>query len=262
MTDNPRRPTQNQPEQYLSVLRSQPLTATDLHIWCASLEGSLDERSHFLSMLSPTEKARADRFYFERDRSRYIFGRGILRTLLGGYLGMEEHKINITYDQDGKPAVESSFRDKTLQFNLSHSNVWAVYIFGLDRLVGIDIEHIRPLQDADDFAERFYSPRERELINSLSGDKKWDAFYKLWTCKEAFLKAKGTGLTVPINHAEISLSADGSARLVFVAGHSKPAALWRIETFHPVLDYQAAIAVEGHNGKVLFRQLAEPAAKD
>ena len=258
MTDNPSRPTQNQPGQFLSALRSQPLTAPDLYIWCASLNASPDELSRFSSLLSPDEKTRAEKFYFERDANRYIVGRGILRLLVGAYLGMEASRIEFTYGPHGKPAVEAIFQNKILQFNLSHSNDQAVYIFGWDRSVGIDIEHIRPMQDADDFAEQFYSARERDLINSLSGDEKWTAFFKIWTCKEAFLKANGSGLTVPLDHTEIHLQSDGSVTLTFTDEVAGQAAPWHIETFEPVVDYQAAIAVAGHPCRIIFRQLGDP----
>ncbi|HXD11351.1 MAG TPA: 4'-phosphopantetheinyl transferase superfamily protein [Anaerolineales bacterium] len=253
MTDIP------QPERYLATLLSQPLTGSDLHVWCASLIGSADELARYESMLAQDEKARAGRFYFERDRDRYIFGRGILRTLLGGYLRLSPDQINFTYEPDGKPAVEHISPEHKLQFNLAHSNAWAVYIFGWDRLVGIDIEHIRPLQDANHFAGQYYTARESELINSLSGDEKWATFYKIWTCKEAFLKAKGTGLTVPINHAEISLQTSNSAHLASIDGDTEQAAVWRLEIFNPIANYQAAIAVEGHAGGVLYQSITGPA---
>lgn len=258
MTDSPSHPTQIQPGQFLSALRSQPLPGSELQIWCASLNASPDELSRFSSLLSTDEKARAKKFYFERDSNRYTVGRGILRLLLGAYLEMEASRIEFAYGQHGKPAVEIIFQNRILQFNLSHSNDQAVYIFGWDRSVGIDIEHIRPLQDADDFAEQFYSARERDLITSLSGENKWATFFKIWTCKEAFLKANGKGLTLPLDHAEIHLHSDGSVTLTFTGEVAGQAARWHIETFEPVLDYQAAIAVAGHPGRILSRQLGDP----
>jgi 4'-phosphopantetheinyl transferase len=144
---------------------------------------------------------------------------------------------------------------KSLQFNLSHSNEYAVYVFGWDRAVGIDIEYVRPMEDADDFASRFFSARESELIQSLTGHRKWDAFFKLWTCKEAFLKANGSGLTFPLNQAEVHLGMGGSAKLTSIGGDSMQASRWRLETFKPFLDYQASLAVEGHDWELTFHRL-------
>ncbi|MBI3153479.1 MAG: 4'-phosphopantetheinyl transferase superfamily protein [Chloroflexi bacterium] len=226
---------------------SSPLTGSDLHVWCAALSGSPQKLTHYSSLLSPDETARANRFYFERDRHRYIFGRGILRILLSSYLGKEASRITFLYGQHGKPAIEAP-----LHFNLAHSNDWAVFVFVRDSEIGIDIEHIRPLQDADDFARQFFTTNESAWINSLPHDQKWNGFYKLWTCKEAYLKANGSGLTVPLNQAEISFSKNDTAKLTSIGGDVKEASKWRLELFKPVEGYQAALAIERYDGPVTF----------
>ena len=241
--------------QKFSALPPQPLTDSDLHIWRTSLSGSPEKLSYFDSLLSSDEKARSERFYFERDRDRYIFGRGILRTLLGGYLQREPSKITFVYGPHGKPAIESVHSNKSLQFNLAHSNDWAVYAFGWDQPLGIDLEHIRPMPDVDDLAERFFSATESALIHSLTDDQKWETFFTIWTCKEAFLKASGSGLTVPLDQFEVSPKANGGMKIDSVWGNSEPAARWRLEIFRPMIGYQAAIAVEDHSGKIIFHQL-------
>jgi 4'-phosphopantetheinyl transferase len=254
MTENQDPPVQNGILQKFSVLPPQPLMDSDLNIWRASLSGSLDELSYFDSLLSPDEKARAERFYFERDRNRYIFGRGILRVLVGSYLQVEASKITFVYGPHGKPAIESMHSNKTLQFNLAHSNEWAVYAFGWDQPLGIDLEHIRPMPDVDDLAERFFSATESALIHSLADEQKWETFFTIWTCKEAFLKASGSGLTSPLNQFEVSPKASGGMRLTSISGNPKPAARWRVEIFKLIADYQSAIAVEDHSGKIIFHQ--------
>src|SRR5215212_9581390 len=175
------------PERILSTLHPQPLADTDLHVWCTPLNGSSDEIAYCRSLLSQDEKERADRFYFERDRSHYVVGRGVLRVLLGSYLGIEARKIRVSYGPHGKPMLQDTFDNKLFQFNLSNANGWAVLIFGWNHPLGIDLEHVRPFDEADDFARHYYSNRETALLNSLSGDKKWDAFFKFWTPKESFL---------------------------------------------------------------------------
>ena len=250
MTHHRRLPAHQLPDAF----HSQLLMDSDLNIWRASLSGSLDELSYFDSLLSPDEKARAERFYFERDRNRYIFGRGILRVLVGSYLQVEASKITFVYGPHGKPAIESMHSNKTLQFNLAHSNEWAVYAFGWDQPLGIDLEHIRPMPDVDDLAERFFSATESALIHSLADEQKWETFFTIWTCKEAFLKASGSGLTSPLNQFEVSPKASGGMRLTSISGNPKPAARWRVEIFKPIADYQSAIAVEDHSGKIIFHQ--------
>ena len=237
----------------LLALRTQPLTGSDLHIWSALLSGSPDELAHFHALLSAEEKARAERFYFERDRNRYVFGRGILRTLLAGYLGMEASEIRITYGPQRKPELAPLPDKKTLQFNLAHSNEWAAYVFGWDRPLGIDLEFVRPMPDVDDLAQRFFSSRESKLIHSLSGDQKWDTFFKIWTCKEAVLKAHGSGLTLPLDQFEISLEANGEVKLLSVAEETTQLAAWQLQVVELVAGYKSAVATMGETGKVVFQ---------
>src|SRR5215510_5163909 len=106
----------------IATLLSQPQSDSDIHIWRASLASSPQSLAHFASLLSPDEKARVNRFIFEKDRKHYTIGRGILRTLLGSYLDMESSEVKISYGPQGKPFVDSTHNKTTLEFNLSHSN--------------------------------------------------------------------------------------------------------------------------------------------
>ena len=235
-----------------STLLSQPLPDSDIHIWCTPLNVSQEDLSHYISLLSLDEKTRAERFYFEKDRNHFIVGRGLLRTLISRYLEMNPAQIEFVYEDHGKPALKPVLQDKTLGFNLSHSKDLALYAFSWDRKVGVDVEHIHPMPDIDDFAERFFSSRESAYINSLSGQQKEAVFFKLWTCKEAFLKANGNGLTLPINEVEISLETESSVRLQSIGKEKEQTAHWRLEIFNPVPGYQAALAVEGYEGRIVF----------
>jgi len=236
-----------------SALPSQPLTDFDIHIWCASLSASSEALSRYTSLLSQDELERAKRFYFEKDRNHFIVGRALLRTLLGSYLDMEPSQIEFVYGQYGKPALKAGIHEKTLEFNLSHSKDFAVYAFDLNHKIGIDLEHVHPMADMDDFARQFFSLRENVLINSLAGKQKEEAFFKIWTCKEAFLKANGSGITVPIDQVETTLESDGSVRLTSISEREEQAELWRLESFTPISGYQAALAVKGNGGQISFR---------
>lgn len=243
-------------ELFLSTPPYQrPLTGSDLHIWCASLESFLRDLTGFEDLLSLDEKARAARFFFEKDRSRYIIGRGLLRQILGGYLGLEPSKIQFKYGVFGKPALVSQINGRSLEFNLSHSNDMAVYIFNWDQPVGIDIEYIHPMKDMDDFALQFFTPNECKLIHSLSKDQKQKTFFKLWACKEAFLKANGSGLTTPLSQVEVSLTTEGSATFTSIGGDREKAARWRLSLFTPITGYQASLAIERNDGQIIFQQL-------
>jgi 4'-phosphopantetheinyl transferase len=249
----------NQPTQHFPGLPFQPLTGSDIHVWCVSLAALIQELDVFFSLLSPDEKARAERFYFEADRHRYIVGRGLLRTFIAGYVGIPPARVEFVYGNFGKPALRSGTGDATFEFNLSHSRDLALYAFNFRSRVGIDIEYARPMPDMDDFAEKFFSPREAEILNSLHGEKKIEAFFTLWTCKEAFLKAHGSGLMFPLNRVEITLDAGEAARIEAIEGDSKQALHWRLESFRPVTGYQASLVVEGgHDGQVVFNNHYAP----
>jgi len=242
-----------------STLPTQPLPDSDLHVWCASLNVSLEEQSYYLSLLSKDEISRAGRFYFERDRNHFIAGRGLLRSFLGSYLNLEPDRIEFVYGRHGKPALKSVGQNKTLEFNLSHSKDLALYAFSWNRKVGIDIEYMIPMADMDDFAEKYFASSESEYINSLSGKQKNEAFFKTWTCKEAFLKANGSGLTVPINQVEISFEADGVA-LTSIGSDKEQSPRWRLELLNPIPGYKAAVAIDGHDCQIIFQQLNNPPA--
>lgn len=235
-------------------LPTQPPTDSDIHVWYASLNGTAHELFRYRSLLSQDETDRAMRFVFEKDRNHYIVGRGLLRTILGGYLGLEPAQLTFVYGPHGKPALQSGQSAQAIEFNLSHSNDLVLYAFNLNRRIGVDVEYLIPMTDMDDFAEQFFTPRESAWINSLPGIQKEDAFFKTWTCKEAFLKANGSGLTVPINQVEISLKAEGTVELIAIGEDQEQAANWHIEMFSPLPGYQAALAVEGHDGQIVLRR--------
>jgi len=221
-----------------------PLAFDDVHIWCTSLEHWLENWVEFLPLLSSDENARAERFYFEKDRCRYIIGRGLLRKLLAGYLELEPAQIQFSYGPCGKPELGTKDRGNDLKFNLSHSKDLLIYAFCWDRRVGIDVEHVHSMPDEQRLSEEFFSAPESAFLKTLPGKQRLEAFFKLWTCKEAFVKASGDGLAKSMDQFEIQLLERDLARLVSIDGDPNQAAGWRLETFEPAPGYQAALAVE------------------
>ena len=232
---------------------SQPLPDSDIHICCASLERNKYEIAELFSLLSSDEKARSERFYFEKDRNRYTVGRGLLRVILSGYLEIEPSQIEFVYGNQGKPALKSKMQGKVFEFNLSHSKDLALYILSWNRKVGIDVEYNQPMANMDDLAEKFFTPPESALIHSLFGDQKRETFYKIWTCKEAYLKALGTGLTKPLDLVEIALESEQAAKLMSRDGVECEG--WHLGLFSPQTNYQGAVAVEGDDLRIIFQTL-------
>lgn len=222
------------------------LSSDDIHIWRASLEQPA-ERVHWLAqMLSEDEMSRAERFHFERDRRRFIVARGVLREILGQYLDIEPSRLRFSYGKHGKPSLSAEFDGDALRFNLAHSEELALFAFTRGREIGIDLEHVRPLPDAEEIAARFFSTRENAELEGMPDCRKSEAFFIYWTCKEAYIKATGDGLAQALDQVEVSLDSERLVRLVSVEKSPEEAARWSLHTLTPTAGYVAAIAFEGH----------------
>lgn len=211
-----------------------------VHLWQANLNLPEQQLEILYSTLSLDEQQRANRYYFEKDRKHFIAGRGILRRILGHYVNREAACLEFVYSPRGKPHLS----DEGLHFNVSHSNGLAVYGVSRDRPLGVDVEYLRPLPDAEKLAQRFFCPQEYSILRSLPEDQKQLAFFHAWTCKEAFLKATGEGLA-GLDEVEVSIHPDQPAKLLSIQGDRKAAKHWHLERFSPATDYVAAIAIEG-----------------
>ena len=233
------------------------LAGDEIHLWNASLVQPAPVIGYLAELLSEDEKARAARFYFEKDRASYVVGRGLLRKILGAYLGLNPAWIAFHYGPYGKPFLKADQVNHTLEFNLAHSGTRALYAFCWNRPLGVDIEQVRAMDHQDDFAAQIFSASESALVASLVGEQKQQTFFKIWTCKEAFFKASGDGLTKPIDQAEIALNERGTARLVSIAGDPQQAHGWQLETFQPAADYQAALAFQGPPYKISFQRVED-----
>ena len=187
----------------------------------------LDTISASAAMLSESERQRASRFTFERDRKRFVAARATLRRLLATRLGVRPEEIELVYGKYGKPALGGRFAGSELRFNVSHCDDLAVYAFASGREVGVDVEAVRWFADADDVAARFFSQTENDAYASLDSLDKPSGFFNCWTRKEAFIKAIGDGLNHPLQSFD--------ARRI--SG-------WEIESFVPAPGFIAAVATE------------------
>jgi 4'-phosphopantetheinyl transferase len=224
------------------------LSPKQVHVWRVELDRSSEEICQFRGMLSEEEQKRADRFHFERDSSRFIVGRGMLRSLLGTYLQVAPDGIKFRYSAKGKPMLANV--EQGLHFNLSHSGGLALYAIASEP-VGIDLEQIRPLSDAEQLAKRFFTPAEAEAIATLPMAQKQAAFLNAWTRKEAYLKATGDGLA-GLDEVEVSLIPGMPAKLVAIQGNSELASQWFIGELYPHPGYVAAVAIAGQDWQVCY----------
>ncbi len=215
------------------------LTEGEVVIWSASLEPGEFWLDRFRSVLSTDEVDRADRFRFEKHRRRFTAARGILRFLLAAQTGTSPESIRFGYETHGKPFIEGAIR-----FNMSDSGPFAVYAMTLGKEVGIDIEQIREIHDAGALARRFFAPGEAEIILRTETDQR-SAFFTCWTRKEAYIKARGEGLSMPLDSFEVSIDPAERPRLVSAAIDPAEVTRWSMDAFTPATGYIAAIVIEG-----------------
>jgi len=223
------------------------LSKDDIHVWRASLDQPTLCFQQLAQHLCADENRRAERFYFDCDRKHFIVGRGILRTILGQYLGIEPSQVQFCYGSRGKPALTQTCGGDWLRFNLSHSQELVLYAIAREREIGIDIEHIRPMPEAEQIVERFFSVRENAVFRALLPSQKQAAFFNCWTRKEAYIKALGDGLALPLDQFDVSLSPDEPARLLGIKGDRFAAESWSLQELIPEPGYVAALAVEGQD---------------
>ncbi|OQY27678.1 MAG: hypothetical protein B6244_09755 [Candidatus Cloacimonetes bacterium 4572_55] len=218
------------------------LPENHVHVWNAELNHPLSIIGYFRAILSEDERARADRFYFDRDRNRYISARGTLRYIIGEYLSTAPDRIRFQYSEHGKPRV--SFPSDSVSFNLSHSHQRALYGFIKKGRIGIDVEYVRSNMDEMGIARRFFSASEADDLLKLTGNERLLGFFRCWTRKEAYIKALGHGLTHPLGKFGVSLLPDQPTALLFSDMDPAEPKRWRMCDLSPGQGYVAALAIE------------------
>lgn len=219
------------------------LPARDVHVWRVPLDLSPQRREGLAMALSEDERERAEHFYFERHRHRFIVARGALRAVLARYLGLAPGKIRFNYGSRGKPFLAAPTGTR-LRFNLAHSHDLALLAVAQGRELGIDVEHRRPISDAADIAARFFSPRECAQFHEVAAADVPHAFLNCWTRKEAYIKATGDGLSRPLDSFDVSFLPGEPPRLT-VLNDPVETERWRMHALSPGPDYVAALVVEG-----------------
>ncbi len=221
------------------------LAGDEVHVWRASLAQPAARVAELFAVLDAAERDRAARFRFHKDQQHFIVARGILRQLLGRYLNRPPAELKFSYSMYGKPALDSASPDEpTLQFNLAHSHTLALYAFTYGRQVGIDLEYARTDFASAEIAERFFSAREVAMLRALDPELQSAAFFNCWTRKEAYIKARGEGLSHPLNSFAVSLRPGEPAALLSVDDNVEELARWTLEDLNPAPGYAAALVVE------------------
>lgn len=218
------------------------LPSGEIHIWRAPLLAPIRPQAELFAWLTPDEQERAGRFHFERDRRRYTIARATLRYLLGRYLDASPSAIRLDYGPQGKPQLAGK---QLLVFNLAHSHELAVYAFSRHGLIGIDVEYSRWVREVADLAERFFARPEYEAWLALPDTDRRVGFFRIWSRKEAFIKALGDGLSHPLGQFVVSVDPAQPAHLISIAGDEDRVGGWFLHDIDPGTGYLGAVAATG-----------------
>jgi 4'-phosphopantetheinyl transferase len=234
------------------------LGGDEVHVWRASLDQPKSQSESFLHTLAADERARAGRFYFERDREHFIVARGVLRAILGRYLNRVPECLAFCYGAHGKPAFAEDTGADAIRFNVSHSHGVALYAVTRGREVGIDLERIRFDLAVMEIAERFLSRREVATLRTLPTEAQRQAFFRCWTRKEAYIKARGGGLSLALDQFDVSLAPGEPAAVLGTQRDPSEACRWSLQEITVAPDYVAALAVAGHGWRLACWQWPDP----
>jgi 4'-phosphopantetheinyl transferase len=234
----------------LAICAARTFRPGDVDLWLTGLHCPTAPPQSLAAVLSSDEVARANRFYFAPDRERFIVTRGLLRNIISGYLSCTAGEIRFAYQPNGKPqlAVPDS---SDLRFNLSHSADAAVYAICLSRDIGVDIELIRPEVPWAEMAGAFFALKEISKLRRVPGHLRTTAFFNCWTRKEAYVKARGEGLSLPLDGFEVSLAPDEAPALLSSYDPEEPGR-WSLFEISPAERFAGALAVEGLPSRLRF----------
>lgn len=235
--------------QLLQVI--PPLGEGDVHLWRVELGREPRVVKELEAVLSGPERLRASRFVVESVREDYITARGSLRRLLGNYVKAEPLEIPICVTEDGKPYLDKSFNINDIRFNLSHSSGLCLVAVSKGREVGVDVEKLRRDVDFSELAARYFAPAERDQIAKLAGDSQMSAFFRCWTRKEAFVKANGLGLRMPLDGFVVSTAVDEFLE-------SPDSDRWEFHSFLPEEGFVGCLVSERPVRELHFLQHRQP----
>ncbi len=237
-----------------AVLEPATLRDDEVHVWRADLDVGSTAVLQMRETLSADEQARAEKFYSPTDAARYIAARGTLRALLARYLRTSPGDLRFCGGAHGKPALVPGSGTEYLRFNLSHSHGLALFAFAWRREVGVDLERVHPFPNSDRVAERFFSAQEVTALRELPKIAQTEAFFQCWTRKEAYIKARGEGLSIDLASFAVSLAPGQLTNLPINNNDNTEAGQWSLCALAPGAGYVAAVAAEGADWSLVLWQ--------
>jgi 4'-phosphopantetheinyl transferase len=230
-----------------------------VHVWRIPLNPLAPLLARLESWLSDDERERANRFRFDNHREKFIAAHGCLRDILARYLSMTPEALHFKTNSYGKPSLIDEINGGQLSFNLTHSHELGLVAISSRRAIGVDIEYIRSELADEQIARRFFSNREADALLSSPLELRKEAFFACWTRKEAFIKAIGEGLSMPLDQFDVSLLPGEPAELLETRPDPAQALQWKLYALQPGSGYAAALAVEGRPVQIQCWQWTENA---
>jgi len=226
------------------------LPEDEAQLWRVDLEAVGADESLWQRTLSSDELDRASRFHFPRDRQRFASSRSLLRILLAGFLATDPAAVSFSYSEKGKPLLGPAHAGSNVKFNISHSGGITLLAFTRGREIGVDVEQVRSDFDVQAIARRFFSSKEQRQLADLPPEKNVDAFFRCWTRKEAYIKAVGDGLSLPLNQFDVSLETGEANALLATRPDASEAGHWLLQEVPGGPGYIAALCVHGQDCKL------------
>ena len=222
------------------------LADDEIHVWRLPLDLQAVELDALGLLLAANELARAERFRFPEHRCRFIARRGSVRTILGRYLDVPPQSLMFGKDKDGKPFLLADAKSPPPTFNVSSSQDLALLAVARDRKLGVDIERMDPKHADRQVVKSHFSSVEREALENLTESQWLNAFFHCWCRKEAFIKAVGKGLSLPLDRFAVSVGSDRPGELIALdpslGFHLRD---WSLHDLAPLPGYATALAVHG-----------------
>lgn len=229
---------------------SLSILATQVHVWRIWLDVSSAQYQQLYAKLSKLEKDLAERKHRNTQKRQYVAAHGRSREILSRYLHIQPEDIVLNLNAYGRPSLEPKHNPQGLTFNLSHSDTVALLAVSAGFSVGVDLEHTTREIDHEGIAKRFFSAREIDELLSVAESHHKNAFFTYWTLKEAYIKALGVGMALPLNQFEVSFL-HGQDEIHVLESHEdmerKPWLLYQLE---PMENYIGALAVNGRPGEI------------
>jgi len=206
----------------------------EIHLWSSLLDQPDDVINRFYAVLSEEEKNRINKYKFKFLRDRLTVSKGLLKSLISNYLNIEIEEINFIQNEYGKPSLQPELNEIDLQFNVSHSEHLGMFAFTTGQELGIDVESIQQTPNLNEIVDMCFSDFEKEWFYKSEPGLQQELFYKVWTGKEAFIKAIGTGLSFPLKEIEFKINSNTTITFQSKHGDIYYRRKWNIYTFNPL----------------------------